>query len=633
MTDKSSVCTCCDGCGATHEAGGWKHLLPEGKTAIIWAAILWAAAWLFPKGGIELGFFIAAYLVCGWEVLYKSVKNLLHGEFLDENFLMSLATLGAFVLGEYPEAVGVMCFYQIGEFFMEQALHRSRRSVRALMDLTPQQVHLKQEGVWKEVSPKQVETGAIILVKPGERVALDGKVLQGESLLDTSALTGETVPRRIAPGQEVFAGVIVLDGALELQVLRPFTDSAVSKILELVEHSYSKKTRSERFITRFARWYTPLVVLAALLTAVLPPVLFEGQTLHIWGYRALIFLVISCPCALVLSVPLGFFGGIGAAAKRGILIKGSGSLEGLAKGEIIVFDKTGTLTQGAFCVTQIITQPGFEQAQLLAWAAAVESHSTHPIARAICQAYGKTLENFSVTQRKEQAGQGVTAVIDGQEIFVGKNIGAWPEATQVSGTQIFITVNKQFAGSILLTDQLKAQAKQSVLALKTLGFKRTVMLTGDQAMLAQEVAQQTGIDVFYAGLLPTDKVQRVEELLLSKTQGRTLLAVGDGINDAPLLARADVGIAMGALGSDAAVEAADVVLVDDNLVKIPLGVKLGRFTLRVVKQNIIFALAVKLLVMLLGVLGDATLWQAVFADVGVALLCVLNSLRPLAYKE
>lgn len=619
----TGTCHCAGGCTQAENETS-HHILAR----IVVAAVLWAAAWAVKPGWAELACFIGAYLVCGWDVLAKAARNLWHKEFLDENFLMSLATLGAFAVGELPEAVGVMWFYQIGEFFMDRALHRSRRNVRALMDLTPAVVHVQAGSQWVDVAPAQVQPGQVILVKAGERVALDGRVRQGKSDLDTSALTGESVPVPAGPGQEIWAGVIVLGGALELEVLRPFTDSAVAKILELVEHAYTKKTRAERFITRFARWYTPLVVLAALLTAFVPPLVLPGASLHTWVYRALIFLVISCPCALVLSVPLGFFGGIGAAARRGILVKGSGSLEALAKAQIMVFDKTGTLTHGQFTVTDIRPQNGFTRGQLLELAAYAESASTHPLARAICRAYAHAIDSTRLTSRREEAGRGVWAVVDGKEIFAGKA----PQA-QAAGTSVRVTVDGVLAGDIYLADEAKAEARAALAELKQLGVRQTVMLTGDVPATAAAVAAQTGIDVFYASLLPGEKVTRVEQLLAAKDPGRTLLAAGDGINDAPVLARADVGIAMGALGSDAAVEAADVVLVDDKLSKIAQGIRLGRFTLKIVRQNIVFALGVKAVVMALGVLGTATLWEAVFADVGVAVLCVANSLRPLYLKD
>lgn len=604
---------------------------------IIIGAVLFGSALPLEGGALRLALFVAAYIICGGEVLAKSVKNILRGDFLDENFLMALATLGAFAIGEYPEAVAVMLFYQTGEFFLEWAVHRSRRSVRSLMELQPQTVRVKRGAGWEEVKPETVKKGEIFLVKPGERVPLDGVVLQGRALIDASALTGESAPASAGPGKELLAGVIALDGALEIKALRPYASSAVAKILELVENASSKKTPTERFITRFARWYTPAVVAAALLTAFLPPLLFADAQLKTWIYRALIFLVISCPCALVLSVPLGFFGGIGAAARRGILIKGSGSLEALAKGEIMVFDKTGTLTRGRFEVSGVYPAPGFEEARLLELAAYAESVSNHPIAAAVCKAYGKPVDHGRLSGSREKAGLGVQTRVDGVEVFAGRENampGGFKRPQEVpEGTAVFVTVNGEYAGCLTLSDTLKEDAKLAVAQLKALGFAQTVILTGDNPAAAAQVADKTGADAFYGSLLPADKVEIVERLMAAKTPGRTLLFAGDGINDAPVLARADAGIAMGALGSDAAIEAADVVLTDDKPSKIPQAVGLSRFTIQIVKQNIWFSLLVKAAVMALGVLGAATLWEAVFADVGVSVLAVLNSLRPLAYKK
>ena len=600
---------------------------------------VYALALCLSAGTVKLALFVAAYLICGGDVLWRSAKNLRKGEWLDENFLMSLATVGAFVIGEYPEAVAVMLFYQTGEFFLHWALHRSRRSVRALLELQPDTVLVRREGGWRHVPAQSVEPGEVFRVKPGERTALDAVIQSGQSLVDTSALTGESLPKQATPGEELFAGVIVLDGELELKALRPYAASAVAKILELVENASAKKTPTERFITRFARWYTPAVVAAAVLTAFVPPLIWPDALLKVWVYRALIFLVISCPCALVLSVPLGFFGGIGAAARRGILIKGSNSLEGLAKGSVMVFDKTGTLTQGRFSVSAVYPAEGFSKQQLLEIAAYAESASSHPLAQAIVQAYGKEIDRSRISQVHEKAGAGVWARIDGREVFAGRKDAsdaaalAFAVPPQQAHTEVFVTVDGHAAGVLALADTVKKDAAAAIAGLKTLAFDQTVMLTGDRAETAASVAQQTGVEQVYASLLPADKVRIVEELLNNKRPGTAVLFAGDGINDAPVLARADVGIAMGALGSDAAIEAADVVLTDDQLSKIPQAVALSRFTLHIVKQNIWFSLLVKAAVMGLGVLGMANLWEAVFADVGVAVLAVLNSLRPLVYKK
>lgn len=613
-----------------------KTLFPRGKTAVISGGILFVAALLCPKGYVSAALFAAAYIACGGEVLLKAVSNILHRDFLDENFLMMLATVGAFALGEYPEAAAVMLFYQIGELCLDWAVSRSRRSVRSLLDLQPQTVRVLRENQWKEIPAQSAKTGETFLVKPGERIPLDGVVLKGGASVDASALTGESLPVRTGENKELLAGGIVLDGALELRALRPYAASAVAKILEMVENAQSKKTPTERFITRFARIYTPAVVIAALLTAFLPPLLWEQAQLSVWGYRALVFLVISCPCALVLSVPLGFFGGIGAAARRGILIKGSGGLEALAKGEVMVFDKTGTLTEGRFEVSGIYPAPGFEAERLLELAAYAESASNHPLAQAVCRAYGKEIDRARLGRSTEESGRGVSAGVDGMSVRVGTLEFAAPEHQSVESvvpaTAVFVGVDGKYAGVLSLSDRIKEDASLAVRELKEQGFSKVVMLTGDRPSAAADAAQKTGVDQFCSSLLPQDKLEIVERLMQQKKQGRTLLFAGDGINDAPVLARADAGIAMGALGSDAAIESADVVLTDDRPSKIPQAVRLSRFTLRVVKQNIVFSLAVKAAVLALGLFGAATLWEAVFADVGVSVLAVLNSLRPLYFK-
>ena len=602
---------------------------------LILAAVLWLTACLLPLTIYRYILFALAYLVCGLDVLQTAAKKLIHAQVLEEHFLMSLASLSAFAIGEYAEGVGVMWFYQLGEFLMERAQHRSRRSVRALLDITPQTAWVERERHWTEVPAASVQVGETILVKAGQRVPLDGIILNGETTLDTAALTGESVPRYVQPKEQVLAGMIVLEGALEICVTHPFEDSAISKILHLVEHAYSQKTPSERFITRFARWYTPCVVVAAMGVALLPPMFLPDASLKIWVYRALIFLVISCPCALVLSVPLGFLGGIGAAAKQGILIKGSNSLEGLAQGEIFALDKTGTLTQGIFTVKKVVPAGSFSEQELWQAAAYAESISTHPLARAIVRAYPHKIDKQRIQSSHEKAGCGVTVQVDHQEIAVGQAdfIGVSKEQIGQPGeTCVWVRIDGQYAGRITFTDTLKQDSREAIASLKKINFTRTVLLTGDSSQAATQMAVQAGIEEVHASLLPADKLYWIEQLLQEKQPGRTVLFAGDGINDAPVLAAADVGIAMGALGADAAVQAADVVLVDDKLSKIAWGVRLGRFTLQIVKQNIWFALGVKAGVMLLGVIGAATLWEAVFADVGVAVLCVFNSLRPLGYK-
>lgn len=626
----------CRACAAS-QAKNKTENMPKSWVMVLFGGILFGAAFVWPSQTGRLALFVFSYLICGTEVLLRAGTNILRGEWMDENFLMALATVGAFAIGEYPEAAAVMLFYQTGEFFLHWALHRSRRSVRALMELQPQTVLKKNADGWEKADAQTLEKGDIFLVRPGERVALDGVVLAGCSNVDTSALTGESLPRQAGAGSELLAGVIALDGQLEMRALRPYASSAIAKILELVENASAKKTPTERFITRFARYYTPAVVAAAVLTAVLPPLVWPDAQFKTWIYRALIFLVISCPCALVLSVPLGFFGGIGAAARRGILIKGSGSMEGLAKGQTAVFDKTGTLTQGHFSLSGCYPAEGFDRENVLELAAYAESASRHPLALAVVEAYAKPIDRSNVEKVCEEAGRGVSARVNGRDVFVGKfavQTEKIPFPSEAAGaTAVLVEVDGKYAGCLTLKDHLKPDAVQTVAELKALGFKQTVLLSGDAATSVRLAAEEAGVDAYYASLLPADKVKKVEQLLAQHSTGGTLLFAGDGINDAPVLARADVGIAMGALGSDAAIEAADVVLTDDKPSKIPQAVALSRFTVQIVKQNIWFALSVKAAVMLMGIFGWANLWEAVFADVGVSVLCVLNSLRPLAFKK
>ena len=625
------ACRAPEGSAVRHEEK--KRFLPEGLPVILAGGAVFAAALAVSAQPVRLLLFVAAYLICGGEVLFKAVKNILRGEWMDENFLMSLATVGAFAIGEYPEAVAVMLFYQTGEFFLHWAVHRSRRSVRSLMELQPETVLLRRGEKWEETAPEAVSKGDVFLVRPGERVPLDGVVLKGRSSVDASALTGESVPVEAAAGKELFAGVIALDGELEMQALRPYASSAVAKILELVENASAKKTPTERFITRFARWYTPAVVAAALLTAFVPPLLLADAQLKTWIYRALIFLLISCPCALVLSVPLGFFGGIGAAARRGVLIKGSGSLEGLAKGAIAVFDKTGTLTQGIFEVNGIHHNE-LEDEKLLEYAALAESASSHPISRSLQKAYGKEIDRSRVAEIREISGKGVLAKVDGKEIAAGNDklmnyLGIPHISCHCAGTIIHMAVDGSYAGHIVISDVVKPHSAEAVRRLKKAGVRRTVMLTGDGEKAARQAAETLGIDEVYSGLLPSDKVEKLEELIREKAQNEKLAFVGDGINDAPVLGRADIGIAMGAMGSDAAIEAADIVLMDDKPSKIATAIRISQRTLRIVHQNIVFALVVKGIVLLLGALGISGMWEAVFADVGVSVIAILNAMRAL----
>lgn len=579
---------------------------------------------------LELGIFLIAYFIIGFDVLSKAARNIRNGQVFDENFLMCIATIGAFLLQEYPEGVAVMLFYQVGELFQSMAVSRSRKSVADLMDIRPDYANVMREGVLTTVSPEEVAIGDTIVVKPGERIPLDGVIKEGSSSLDTSALTGESMPRDVSVGDDVISGCINKTGLLSIAVNKPFSESTVVKILELVESASDRKSRSEAFITRFARYYTPAVVIAAVLLAVLPPLLTQ-QPFRIWIERALIFLVISCPCALVISVPLSFFGGIGGASKNGILVKGSSFLEALSKTETVVFDKTGTLTKGEFAVTGI-NAVGISEEELIKYAAYAESFSTHPIAESIKAAYGAEIDQTVISSMEEIPGHGVKAVSQGKTILAGNkklmdSAGVTAENGEYPGTVVHIAIDGAYAGFITIEDELKPDAKTAIMALKQAGIKNTAMLTGDSDSAGKSVAKALSIDSVYTRLLPAEKVERMEALLEEKSPGKTLVYVGDGINDAPVLARADVGIAMGGLGSDAAIEAADVVIMTDEPSKIILGINISKKTMGIVRQNIVFSLFVKLVVMILGAMGLASMWWAVFADVGVSVIAILNAIR------
>ena len=579
--------------------------------------------------------YLVPYLVIGYDIVYKAARNISHGQVFDENFLMMIATFGAFGVGEYSEAVAVMLFYQVGELFQGYAVGKSRQSISDMMDICPEYANIEEDGVLKQVDPDDVEVGSIIVVKPGERIPLDGIVVEGESLIDTAALTGESVPRSAKAGDEIISGCVNGSGTLKVKTTKEFDDSTVAKILELVENASSKKAKVENFITRFAKYYTPVVTIGAVILAILPPLILGGGWAE-WIQRACIFLVISCPCALVISVPLGFFGGIGAASKIGVLVKGSNYLEAVAEMTTIVFDKTGTLTKGEFKVTDVITENGSKE-ELIELAALGEGYSNHPIANSIREAYGKELDLNRVTNTEEIAGHGIKAVIDGKTVLLGneklmKSESIFYTPCKSMGTVFYVACNGVFEGAVVISDTIKDGAKEAIHDMKQVGVRHTVMLTGDRKEAAETVAQALGIDEVHAELLPGGKVEQVEALLKAEKEKERLAFVGDGINDAPVLTRADIGIAMGSMGSDAAIEAADIVLMDDDVTKIASVVRIARKTLRIVKQNIVFALAIKALVLILGALGMANMWEAVFADVGVSVIAILNSMRTLNEK-
>ena len=608
------------------------------KRSLLWivsAAVLFAIALLLPKGAAQVVLLFAAYGLVGWEVLREAAENIIHGEIFDENFLMAIATLGAIVIGEYPEAVAVMLFYQVGEFFQRYALGKSRQSIAQLMDIRPDSATVEREGALVTLSPEEVAVGEVLLVKPGERVPLDGVVVEGISALNTAALTGESLPRDVRPGDEVISGCVNQSGLLRVRATKRYEESTVAKILDLVENASAKKARVENFITRFAKVYTPLVCGAALLLFVLPPLL-AGGAWRVWGERALSFLVVSCPCALVISVPLTFFGGIGGASRNGILVKGSNYLEQLASADIVVFDKTGTLTEGSFKVT-LVHPELVSETELLRLAATVERYSQHPISRSIRAHYHLPVEDAPLHNVQEIAGQGVSAELEGHTVYAGNDklmasIGvALPDCPHL-GTVVHVAQGQTYLGHIVISDEVKPSAQAAIAELRQAGVKRTVMLTGDARAVAEQVGQALGLDEVHAQLLPGDKVAQVEGLMAQRSERGRLVFVGDGVNDAPVLTRADVGVAMGALGSDAAVEAADVVLMDDDPRKLALAVRIARHVLRIARQNITFALGVKVLVLGLAAVGLANMWLAVFADVGVSLLAILNATRALRVR-
>ena len=587
----------------------------------------------FPNEWINKVLYIIAYLIVGFEIVLEAIENIFKGKIFDENFLMSIATIGAFAIGEFPEAVAVMLFYQVGELFQNYAVDKSRKSITSLMDIRPDYANVKRNNEISKINPEEVKIGETIIVKPGEKIPLDGKIIEGTSMLDVSALTGESLPREVKENDEVLSGCINQNGLLEIEVTKEFGESTVSKILDLVENASNKKSKSENFITKFAKYYTPAVVIIAVFLAVIPTLVIEGAEFTDWLYRALTFLVVSCPCALVISIPLGFFGGIGGASKKGILVKGSNYLEALSNSEIVVFDKTGTLTKGVFEV-QKIEPVGISKEELTKYAAYAESYSNHPISVSIKKAYGEEIDTNLISKTEELSGRGVVAKIGDKEVLAGneklmqeKNI-KYTKCNKV-GTIVYIAINNEFAGYIVISDEIKEDSKKAIDDLKKNNIKQTVMLTGDRKDVGESVAKELGIDKVYTELLPDGKVEKVEQLLKEKTEKGKLVFVGDGINDAPVLALSDIGIAMGGLGADSSIEAADIVIMTDEPSKINTAMNISKKTMRIVKQNIIFAISVKIVVLILSAFGLSTMWEAVFADVGVSVIAIINSLRAL----
>ena len=605
------------------------------RNKIIIAFILFLISLIikFPNEWINKGIYIIAYLIVGLDIVLKAIRNIFRGKVFDENFLMTIATIGAFAIGEFPEAVAVMLFYQVGELFQSYAVDKSRKSIASLMDIRPDYANVKRDGEISKINPEEVKIGETIIVKPGEKVPLDGTVIKGTSMLNTSSLTGESLPKEVEENDEILSGCINQNGLLEIKVTKEFGQSTVSKILDLVENASSKKSKSENFITKFAKYYTPAVVIIAILLAAIPPLIIEGTEFTDWLYRALTFLVVSCPCALVISIPLGFFGGIGGASKRGILVKGSNYLEALSNTQIVVFDKTGTLTQGVFEV-QKIEPEGIGKEELLKYAAYAENYSNHPIALSVKKAYGKEIDTKLISNTEELSGLGVNAKIQDKSILVGneklmkeKNI-EYIKCNEI-GTIIYVAINNKFAGYILIADKIKKDARKTINDLKKNGIRKTVMLTGDRKDVGETVGKELGLDEVYTELLPDGKVEKVEKLMKTKTEKGKLVFVGDGINDAPVLALADIGIAMGGLGADSAIEAADIVIMTDEPSRINDAMKISKKTMKIVKQNIVFAIAIKILVLILSAFGLSTMWEAVFADVGVSVIAIINSLRAL----
>lgn len=608
-------------------------------TKIIIDILLYSITFFLNEGSyVRLSLFIIAFILVGSKVFIKSAKNILRGQIFDENFLMSVATIGAFSIKQYPEGVAVMLFYQIGEYIQGIAVNRSRKSITALMNIKPDFANLKTAYNIKKVAPEDVKIDDIIIIKPGEKVPLDGTIIDGKSMVDTSNLTGESVPREVDINDEILGGFINKNGLLTIKVNKEFGESAVSKILDLVQNASSKKAKTENFITKFAKYYTPAIVIIALLAAIIPPLMIEEATFSQWIYRALVFLVISCPCALVISIPLGFFGGIGGASKKGILIKGSNYLEALNNATTVVFDKTGTLTKGVFKVTEINPENGLKNDELLEYAAYAEIYSNHPIAVSIVKSYGKEIDRSEIIRYDEISGYGIKVKTEKNEILAGniklmKKENILCEDIDTIGTVVYIAIDGHYTGYLIISDEEKEDSAQAIKSLKSIGIKKTVMLTGDSKKVGDRVGNHLGLDEVYSELLPDQKVEKLEMLFDQKSPKEKLLFVGDGVNDAPVLARADVGIAMGALGSDAAIEAADVVIMNDEPLKIVSAIKIARKTKKIVWQNIIFALSIKVIILILGIVGMATMWEAVFGDVGVTIVAVLNVMRVLKVDD
>lgn len=605
---------------------------------IIGAAVLATAVLLsLNNEWLQIALFIISYIIVGGDVVKRAVKNIFKGQVFDENFLMSIATIGAFFIGEYPEGVAVMLFYQVGELFQSYAVGKTRKSIASLMDIRPDYANVKKGDELVKVDPDEVQIGDIIVIKAGEKIPLDGKVIEGSSMIDTSALTGESVPRVVEVGSDILSGCININGVITAEVTKEFGESTVSKILDLVENASSKKSNSEQFITKFARYYTPVVVIIAVFLAIIPPLVIDGATFSDWIYRALAFLVVSCPCALVISIPLSFFGGIGGASKKGVLVKGSNYLEALAETEIVVFDKTGTLTKGVFNVQEIHPE-GVSKEELLELTAHAESYSNHPISLSLKRAYSKEIDNGRISDVEEISGHGVIATVDGKKVMAG-NIKLMKMMDipyfngELIGTIVRVAVNNKYIGYIVIADEVKEDSAQAIKELKSANIKQTVMLTGDNKSIGSKVAKELGLDKVYTELLPADKVEKLEELFSQKSKKGKLAFVGDGINDAPVLARADIGIAMGGLGSDAAIEAADVVIMTDEPSKIATTMKISKKTLKIAHQNIVFAIGIKIIVLILSAFGITTMWAAIFADVGVTIIAVLNAFRALNVKN